>query len=222
MIEGRFEGWAPDALAVYAELEADNTKAFWEANRARWSSSVRDPFDRLAAEVGDRYGPLRVFRPHRDVRFAKDKTPYKTNQGAVTEGEGGESYYLHIDADGLLAASGYPVMERDQLDRYRRAVDGGAGDDLADVLAELPRWAEVGAVAAPLKRAPRGYPVDHPRIELLRHKGLMISRHHGSGPWLSTRRALARITDVWDAAAELNGWLAAHVGPSTEPPPDAR
>lgn len=217
----RFAGWAPEALDFYERLAADNRRDFWLEHKPTWQAEVRRPFELLDVEVRDEFGPLHHFRPNRDVRFSKDKSPYKLHQGAVTEGEGGSIYYVHLDAEGLFVASGYYQMARDQLERFRQAIDDDTtGPELEALLADLPRNIEVGGEA--LKRAPRGYPVDHPRIALLRHKGLTVSKRFAPTAWLSTRGALKRIIDTWRLAAPVNGWLDACVGPSEEPPDELR
>ncbi len=205
----------------YVGLESDNSKAFWSANKAVYDESVRAPMEALSAEVEDEFGPLHVFRPYRDVRFSKDKTPYKTAIGAVTEGEGGESYYVQFSAEGLFVGSGYYMMARDQLDRFLRAVaDDHTGTPLVAIVDNLRAAGyEIGGTA--LKTAPRGYPKDHPRVELLRHKGLFVGKTCPSGRWLSTRATLGRITGIWRDASPANAWLNAQVGPSTAAPPDA-
>ena len=215
-----FSGWRPDAVDFYRRLEADNSKAFWTENKAGYDEHVRGPMLELSDEVAEEFGPLHVFRPHRDVRFSSDKTPYKTHLGAVTEGEGGAMYYVQLSATGLFVASGYYRMARDQLARFRAAVADEPGAELAVLLDALPRWAEVGNVA--LKTAPRGYPRDHPRVGLLRHDGLTIGRSFAPAAWLSTRRCRDRIVDTWRATAPVTSWLDRHVGPSVEAPPEAR
>jgi uncharacterized protein (TIGR02453 family) len=163
-----------------------------------------------------------VFRPNRDVRFSKDKSPYKTRCYAVTEGEGGESYYVEISAAGLVVATGYWMMANDQLDRYRRAVDDErAGPALERIMADLASQ-KLSNEAPGLKTAPRGYRRDHPRIALLRQKSVAVMRRSPPARWLATPAAAGRIVEVWRAARPMNIWLAAHVGPSSEPPPDAR
>ena len=77
----------------------------------------------LCAELEGEYGSFHIFRPNRDVRFSRDKSPYKTAIGAVTEGRGGEAYYVQLSAEGLFAASGYYRMASDQLERFRVALD---------------------------------------------------------------------------------------------------
>ena len=169
-----FTGIPPEALDFYARLEADNSKVFWEANKSVYRDEVKAPVQALCDELGE-YGPFHLFRPYNDVRFAKNRPPYKTQQGAYGEGEGGAGYYFHISREGLLAAAGYYAMMRDQLERFRAAVDaehtGGSSPTIVAGLVEaLPRRrhrrAEDGA---------QGLPKDHPRIDLLRRKGLMMS-----------------------------------------------
>jgi uncharacterized protein (TIGR02453 family) len=215
-----FRGWSTDALAFYERLEADNNKAFWTANKGTYETEVRAPFDALSELVAGEFGELRVFRPYRDVRFSKDKSPYKTRCYGVAEGEGGEAYYVELSARGLVVASGYWMMANDQLARYREAVDDDTtGPALAEAVAEV-RAAKLTIEGHALKTAPRGWPRDHPRIELLRHKSLAAMRTFEPARWLATKGAATRITDTWRAAGPVTRWLAAHVGPSTEPPTD--
>lgn len=213
-----FRGWSPAALQFYEQLEADNTRAWWLAHKDVYDTEVKAPFEALGTLVEDEFGPLRIFRPNRDTRFSSDKTPYKTRCYAVTEGEGAESYYVEISAHGLVAASGYWMMANDQLARYRAAVDDDTtGPELERLVAAL-RAARYTIEPHGLKTAPRGYPRDHPRVELLRHKSVAVLRTFPPAAWLGTKGAATRITGVWRAAAPVNAWLAAHVGPSTEPP----
>jgi uncharacterized protein (TIGR02453 family) len=216
-----FGGFPPGAIDLYRRLELDNSKTFWEANRPVYDDAVRATFLALTSELAPEFGQFHLFRPHRNVRFSKDKSPYKTHQGAVTEGEGGELYYLHIDAQGLFVASGYYRMARDQLARFRDAVvDERAGADLMGRVAALERRFDIRGEE--LKTAPRGYPRDHPRVRLLRHKGLTAGKQFGTPAWLATRRSATRITETWRAMGPLNEWLNTHVGPSAEPPDEQR
>ncbi len=208
-----FKGLPEAGMAFYRELDADNSKVFWTANKARFDEDVKQPVSELCDELSE-YGIFKVFRPYNDVRFAKGRPPYKTAQGAYTEGEGGAGYYFQFSADGLMAGSGYYSMARDQLERFRAAIDDETlGPDLAELVAAVPKTYAVGAMES-LKTAPRGFPKDHPRIELLRRKGLMISKDFGAPKWLHTKAVVARIRQVWDDARPVNDWLDANVGPS--------
>jgi uncharacterized protein (TIGR02453 family) len=213
-----FRGWSAVVFDFYEQLEADNTRAFWTEHRATYDQEVRPSFDALGEAIAQEFGPLKVFRPNRDVRFSKDKSPYKTRCYGVTEGEGAESFYVEISARGLVVGSGYWMMAKDQLTRYREAVDDGStGPELARLVQAI-RTSGMRVEDQGLKTAPRGYSRDHPRVELLRAKSLAALRSWEPAPWMSTKGALARITDAWRAAAPMNAWLATNVGPSTEPP----
>jgi uncharacterized protein (TIGR02453 family) len=216
-----FRGFPPEAVDFYRQLTANNTKAFWTEHRDTYDRAVREPLEALAAELEPEYGTFHLFRPHRDVRFSKDKSPYKDHQGAVTEGQDGELYYLHISEEGLFVASGYHYLAPDQLERYRQAVvDDDAGPELEQIVAKLEKRYEIGGHA--LKTAPRGYPRDHPRVRLLQHKGMTAGRRLGAPAWLATRQAKKKIIDAWAGAAPLSDWLNAHVGPSELPPDEFR
>ena len=214
-----FRGWPRDALAFYVGLEADNSKAYFQAHKAVYDESVKAPFLALSEEIEREFGPLHVFRPNRDIRFAKDKSPYKTAAAAVTESQGGAAYYVQISSEGLYVGSGYYHLAPDQLERYRQAVaDPKTGPKLAAATAALRKNRyEVGARES-LQRAPRGFPPDHPRVDLLRMKGMHIGRTFGAPAWVHTSRALDRIVTAWRDAAIANRWLDKYVGPSTLAP----
>ncbi len=213
---GSFRGFPPAALEFYRRLAADNSKTFWADQRSVYDEAVRGPLEALAAEVEDRYGEFRIFRPNRDVRFSKDKRPYKEQQGGYAQSPGGAAYYVAIDAEGLFVGAGYYQMARDQLARFREAVAADTtGPELEQIVAGYGADIEIGG--RELSTAPRGYPRDHPRLRLLQHRGLTIARHFGAPAWLSTRAAKARIEAFWATAEPLNGWLDRNVGPSEEP-----
>ena len=216
-----FKGWPDAALEFYVGLEADNSKAYWHAHRTTYDECVKAPFLELSALIGKEFGPLHVFRPNRDTRFSKDKSPYKTAAAAVTEGEGGAAYYVQISAEGLYAGSGYYMLASDQLQRFREAVvDTRTGPKLAAAVDTLRKKKYEVAARDALKRAPRGIDPDHPRAELLRMKGIHVGRVFGAPRWLHTTSASERIVSAWRDAAPVNRWLDRHVGPSTLAPPE--
>lgn len=207
-----------DALSFYEQLEADNTKAFWEANRQRYRDVVRAPFESLSADLAD-YGRFHLFRPHNDLRFSKTKPPYKTHQGAYTESEGGSGFYVQLSSRGVMCATGYYAMAKDQLERFRTAVDDDrTGPEVQRLVVALTERGYSAGAIGQLRTAPRGYPKDHPRIEMLRRKGLMVSVDFGAPAWIHTASLVRRIRASWDGAADLAAWLDAHVGPSTLEP----
>src|SRR5438093_9000752 len=127
-----FRGWPVEALEFFEGLEADNSKAFWQRNKAVYESIVRAPMEELLAELEPDWGVGRIFRPYRDVRFSADKSPYKTNI-AATIGDG----YVQLNKEGLAAGAGMWEMAPDQLERYRQAVvDARSGSKLAKIVEE--------------------------------------------------------------------------------------
>ncbi len=204
-----FRGWPAEAIEFFEGLEADNSKAYWQDHKADYEKLVRGPMEELLLELARAYGEGKIFRPYRDVRFSANKAPYKTNI-AATVANGG---YISLSSEGLGVGSGYYMPGPDQLGRYRAAVaDNKTGPRLVK-LVDTARKAslEVGGHEA-LKTAPKGYPKDHPRIELLRQKGLIVWKQWPAAAWLGTAQAKQRIVDVFTAAKPLTTWLDKHVG----------
>lgn len=208
-----FRGWPVEALEFYEGLAADNSKTYWTEHRAVYDDQVLAPMTDLLTELSAEFGEGKVFRPYRDVRFSPDKTPYKTAIGA-TIGAG----YIQLSMDGLGVGSGMWMMATDQLDRYRRAVaDDRNGAKLTAVIATIEKSAIEVSGHGSLKTAPKGYSSDHPRIELLRHKGLVAWKEWPAAAWLGTAAAKKRIVDFLRTTQPLNDWLETNVGPSTMP-----
>jgi uncharacterized protein (TIGR02453 family) len=217
-----FRGFPEEAVRFFEGLVADNSKAYWQANKAVYETSVRAPLFELL-EALDEYGPFHVFRPNRDVRFSKDKAPYKDHVAAFGESQGGSGHYVHFSATGLLAGGGYYHLASDQLGRFREAVDDDVtGGRLQQLVDDAGRSGLRMSAMDELKTAPRGYPRDHPRIALLRRKGLVSAREWPQAGWMRTKAVVGRVRDAWEAGAPINDWMDLHVGPSTLPPDDDR
>lgn len=215
-----FQGFPPGLFEFFAELKDDNAKTFWQANRQRWERDVRTPMRALLADLSDEFGPLRMFRPNRDVRFSADKSPYKLWSGATSESQavGGIGYYLEASATRIVTGYGAMLMAPDQLRRYRAAIDdhtsGTEFETLIDTLAARSLPVSHGA-EEPLKTAPRGYPTEHPRIQYLRWKGAAIVQEWPRDDWMYTTRARDAIRDVWQGAEPLKAWLDRHIASPT-------
>jgi uncharacterized protein (TIGR02453 family) len=206
-----FRGWTDAVLDFWEGLEVDNSKAYWQAHKQVYDEQVREPMLELLAELRDEFGEGKVFRPNRDIRFSADKTPYKTQIGATLDSYG----YVALSASGLATASGIYAFAPDQLARYRRAVDVDLpGEALARIVREVRAAGLTITAASTLTTAPRGYPKDHHRIELLRMKGLVTWKEWPVEPWLATATAKDKVVAVLRASLPLAGWLDTHVGAS--------
>src|SRR5437763_16236913 len=158
-----FRGGPAEAIEFYEGLEADNSKTYWHENKPTYEKVVRGPMEELLAELAGEFGAGKIFRPNRDVRFSRDKSPYKTAMGATLAASG----YVHLSAEGLGAGSGMYHMEQPQLDRFRRAVaDDRTGKELEKLVAAVGKKGIDVSAHESLKTAPKGYPKDHPRIDL--------------------------------------------------------
>ena len=206
-----FSGWGEEALEFYEGLAADNSKTYWTRQRAVYDQKVLGPMTELLDELGPEFGEPKIFRPYRDIRFSKDKTPYKTHLGAMLGGG-----YLQLSARGLAAGDGMYGMASDQVGRYREAVAADRiGGELEQIIAVIEKQDIEVHGRDVLKTVPRGYPADHPRGELLRYKGVVAWKEWPPEPWLETAEAMDRIAGFLRAARPLSDWLEAYVGPST-------
>jgi uncharacterized protein (TIGR02453 family) len=207
-----FTGFPPEAIDFYAGLEAENTRDWWLAHKEQWERAVRDPMRALVGELEDEFGPAKLFRPNRDIRFSADKSPYKTHQGAFVGLHPGVGYYVEISATGLRAGGGFHAHDTGQTTRLRAAVDDEHTGPQLEQLLERLRDDGFEVLGERVRTTPRGYSADHPRIETLRHKELMVIRDHGTPQWLGTRDALDAVRASWHAVRPLNEWVVEHVG----------
>lgn len=210
-----FSGFPLAGLDFYEDLEADNSKAFWNARKEEYETSVKAPMLALTTELEPAFGAAKIFRPYRDVRFAKDKTPYKNHQGAYVSVAPSTGWYVQIGAAGLYVAGGFYGGSSEQVAQLRSTIDHEVrGPELEKILAKLVR-AGYTIGGEQLKTKPKGYDADHPRIGLLRHKALICHREFGAPPWLDKPRAAKEIRTAWETMRPLVDWLGAVVSGAT-------
>jgi uncharacterized protein (TIGR02453 family) len=205
-----FTGFPVAALDFYDDLEMDNTKTFWAEHKHVYEESVRVPMAALLAELEAEFGAAKIFRPYRDVRFAKDKTPYKTHQGAFLPTGPSTGRYIEVSAPGVRVGAGFYEAAADRLGRIRTAIDEDRrGKELENLLGDLVAggWTIGGEK---LKTSPRGYDAAHPRIELLRHKSIALNKSYGFEPVIHTAELVDRIRDDWREVTPLLDWLDAN------------
>jgi uncharacterized protein (TIGR02453 family) len=210
-----FTGIPADAFDFFEELTADNTKAWWTANKARYERNVRGPVEDLLTSLADEFGPTwKIFRPYRDTRFSKDKTPYKTNLGATSTDKDGSVWYVALAPEGMYVGGGYYRMAKDQIAAFRAAVakDETGAPFAAEVAKAVKAGYEVGGEQ--LKRIPPGFDKEHPRGDLLRHKGIYLGQQLEPAAWMGTKKAADRVAKLWRGIRPVQQWLHANVGPS--------
>jgi uncharacterized protein (TIGR02453 family) len=211
----RTSGFSPAATQFFEDLEDQNTREFWVAHKDVFEREVRGPMAALLDSLPEEYQPFKVFRMNRDIRFSADKSPYKTMHGAA-HGMPGAVHYLHLDASGLMVACGSYMMPSDELERFREAVAADtSGGELEEILAGLRRRRSLRLSpggAEPLKTAPRGYPRDHPRADLLRQKGLIAMRTRAASELQNGARLRTFVVETFEMCADLTDWLRHYVG----------
>jgi uncharacterized protein (TIGR02453 family) len=205
-----FTGFPVAALDFYDDLEVDNTKSFWEAHKSVYAEQVRAPMIALCDALAPEFGEAKVYRPYRDVRFAKDKTPYKTAQGAFVAVGPATGFYVQVGAPGVRVGAGFYDASGERLASIR---EGMAADESGRLLERILRDLERGGFEISgdrLKTTPRGWTADHPRIDLLRHRSLVAGKSYGFEPFIHTPELQDRVREDWRRLRPLVEWVADH------------
>jgi len=217
-----FHGFQPEAFAWFEGLEADNSRAWFTAHRDVYEKAVRGELEAMLEELADELGGrVRMFRQNRDVRFSADKSPYKTTTYGliIDRPESLAGLYAQLSGAGLFAGTGYHVLARDQLARFRDAIADDASGPALEAAVGAARAAGLELYGEALRTAPRGFPRDHPRAELLRHRSLVAGKRleRGRDGAITRDAALDHARATWAACAAMNAWLDEHVRDSEEP-----
>ncbi|MBA2638817.1 MAG: DUF2461 domain-containing protein [Nocardioidaceae bacterium] len=208
---GDFAGFSVQGLDFYEDLEDDNSRSFWLTHKQVYDQQVRVPMLALLATLEPEFGPGKVFRPYRDLRWSADKTPYKTHQGAFVRRGESTGLYVQIDAAGVRTGGGCYRIHGPRLARYRDAVDD---DRLGRELQALVEGLAVDGYEIDgdqMATRPRGTPADHPRLQLLRHRGLYAARTYGTPAWVHTAELGDRVAADWRRFGALVDWMVQHV-----------
>lgn len=203
-----FSGFPEAALDFYDDLELDNTKSFWEANKHVYQETVLAPMKELMEALADEFGAAKIFRPHRDTRFSKEKVPYKTHQGAFVAMAPETGYYVEVSPRGVRTGGGCYWFSPDRLSAFRDAImDDRRGTEFEKLVKALQRKGfEIGGDK--LKTKPRGFDGDHPRIDLLRHKSITAGHLIGFEPVIHTPDLLKEVRKDWRAVRPMAEWIA--------------
>jgi uncharacterized protein (TIGR02453 family) len=204
-----FKGFPPEAGDFLAKLEANNNREWFHAHKADYERTCKIPMEQLLDDLDEKFGAggSKVFRIHRDIRFSKDKTPYKTFQAAHFA-----AGYLSLSPDGLYVGTGAYMLDGPTLERYRKAVaDDRTGAELVKARAALKKKGyEVEGHGDALKTVPRGYDKDHQRGELLKQKSVLVGKNFAPKE-ITTSKLVAAVTKVITDVKPFTGWLDANV-----------
>lgn len=181
-----FSALIPEARAFLAELADNNSRDWFAAAKPRYEAQLRRPAMLLLEQVAQRIGPgtgTKLFRPQRDLRFSKDKTPYHTHLHLLWTLPGDArqrpGLFFGIAPDYVSAGGGLMAFDKAVLAGWRAAADGPDGADIGTLLESYrSRGLRIGAPE--LKRVPAPHPQDHPRAGLLRRKSLTAWRDAGT------------------------------------------
>lgn len=208
-----FEGIPDAAFRFYAELEDNNNREWWLEHKGTYDTAVKQPLTLLLAELEPDFGPAKIFRPNRDIRFSQDKSPYKTAQGAFASPQEGVGFYIQVSADGLLIGGGYHSHTPAQLARFRSAVDAPASGEALQEIVNAISAAGFAVEGEKLKTVPKGYDKDHPRAELLKHKSLSAGVTFSEAEWLATAGVKQEVASRWEQLRPLVEWVSEHAAP---------
>ncbi len=222
----RFEGFADRDARFFKALAKNQSRDWFAAHRDEYEHGWLAPMKALLAEVRERLAPRyaheeiaapKVFRIHRDVRFSKDKSPYKTHiggylgvEGSAAGPAGAAALYVHVGADELFVCAGQYMMDGEQLKRFRAAVvDAKRGKELTALLRPLERAGFAVDSHEQLQRVPRGFDPEHPQADLLRRKGLIVSYPDFGRSLLTSRKLVDWLVTNSKRTVPLVEWLAA-------------
>lgn len=206
-----FTGFTEETFEFFDGLARDNSKEHFHAHHDVYVRAVREPARALAEALEDEFGPMKVGRPNRDVRFAHDKSPYKTHVGLVSQSEGSVGHYLQLGLEGLSVGAGYHAMSGEQVQRFRDGVDHDREGPRLDRIVDELGGKGFDIVGDTLKTHPRGYDADHPRVHLLRHRSLGAEHYVERSELPLSTDLLEIVRADWRAVAPLLDWLTRNV-----------
>jgi len=221
-----FAGFPADIAEFFADLTANNNKTWFDAHRQEYLDYVKQPAEAFADAMTERLveiaaGPPPrswIFRINRDIRFSKDKTPYKTHVGIAFGDPAGKKdespgFYFHFEPPTVFVGAGMHTFPKPVLERYRETVgDEAEGARLTAVLDEVRAAGPYEVWGETYKRVPQGFPSDHTHAELLRYGGLFAGLTLTDPPGMYTADLLELCVKHYQATAPIQRWLAQIMG----------
>jgi uncharacterized protein (TIGR02453 family) len=201
-----FSGFPREAFMFWSKLERNNNREWFQANKEVYERACRQPLQALVDELKPLYGGGKISRINRDMRFARDRSPYKNY---IAAGVG--SSYLSLTKEGLWVGTGMYKPDPATLARFRAAVgEEESGRELMQLVRRLRRQRYDVSTHESLRSAPKGFDDDHPRLELLRMKDIYAGKLLAPAA-LASPTALGGVTRAMRDTAPLAAWLRSHV-----------
>ena len=218
-----FSGFPETGLAFLRDLGRNNDRDWFEAHRACWDNEIIPAMLAWCSDLSERLRDVMprivflprvggsVYRLNRDIRFSRDKSPYKTHVAALLW-EGGEKHdapgvYLHVSPGEVIFGGGLYVFEEGRIDRFRKLLHhDGAAARLAEALSKARKHG-LKPDGEKLQRPPRGFDPEGPYADLAKYKGLVVGKTVKPAGWLHSREALERSEAMARAYLPLHAWL---------------
>jgi len=219
-----FEGFPRDGLAFLRELDDHNERDWFEAHRAAWDEGIVPAMLAWCGALADRLRdvmPKLVFVPrvggslyrlNRDIRFSRDKSPYKTHVAALlwegsAEKHDAPGVYLHVSPDEVIFGGGLYVFEEGRLDRFRKLLHNEASAKRLKAALATAKKGGLKPDGEKLVKPPRGFDPEGPFADLAKYKGLVVGKTVKPAGWLHSKEALDRSEAAARAYAPLHAWM---------------
>ena len=224
-----FSGFPKAGLQFFADLAQNNNKAWFDTHKQHYLNLVVAPAQSFVLELGAKLqaalpdivydartnGSGSIGRIYRDIRFSKDKSPYKDYLGVVFWQRGqkkndGAGFYFHMNAGGAEIYTGMYAFDKPFMEAYRDAVvSKKLGAALDDVLMALKKAGDYPVGGETFKRTPAGYDAAHPRANFLRYNGIYAQSPHMDAEILSRPDLIDVCFEHCINTAPLHHWLVA-------------
>ena len=201
-----FGGFPPEAFRFFRDLAKHNNRDWFQAHKHVYEQACREPMKALRAAIDPPFGAGWLSRINNDMRFNRDRAPYKTRIEAGVKG-----LYVSVGAQGMYVGTGIYKPEPATLRKLRQAIAADAsGRTLQTIVAALRRKGYTVSTHESSANPPRGYDAGHPRVELLKMKDIHAGRMF-EPPTLTTPKALAHVKKVMADLRPFRAWIEEHV-----------
>lgn len=226
---GKFAGFSKSTFKFLKDLEKNNKKEWFEKQRDIYENEILEPSFIFITEMGERLMSIApaitaipkidksIFRIYKDVRFSKDKTPFKTHIGIFfwdgkrkkLENPG---FYLQLNKNSIFLASGLYIFPKDLLKPYRDSVvDPDKGKKLRAVIKKITKTPEYKVGDTHYKRVPRGYDPEHPNADLLLYNGIHAYTENHLPKDIYTEAFIDYCFKIFKDFSPLNNWVKDYV-----------